>query len=82
MEVKLTTYVIVGLVSFFSPSARLITIFIVWSNFEIADLDFWRGEAYSAFFEFLDSKGGFYYEVPFPSLFFLPRSLTSIRTVF
>ncbi|KAI0724091.1 glycosyltransferase family 15 protein [Fomitopsis betulina] len=33
-----------------------------WSNFEIGDLDFWRGEAYSKFFEFLDSKGGFYYE--------------------
>jgi alpha 1,2-mannosyltransferase len=33
-----------------------------WSNFEIADLDLWRGEAYSKFFEFLDSKGGFYYE--------------------
>ncbi|KDR81623.1 hypothetical protein GALMADRAFT_239685 [Galerina marginata CBS 339.88] len=33
-----------------------------WSNFEIADMDFWRGEAYQKFFEFLDSKGGFYYE--------------------
>ncbi|KAI0048474.1 glycosyltransferase family 15 protein [Auriscalpium vulgare] len=33
-----------------------------WSNFEIADMDFWRGEAYSAFFNYLDSKGGFYYE--------------------
>jgi len=33
-----------------------------WSNFEIADMDFWRGPAYTAFFEFLDSKGGFYYE--------------------
>ncbi|KAA1473257.1 glycosyltransferase family 15 protein [Dentipellis sp. KUC8613] len=33
-----------------------------WSNFEIADLDFWRGEAYSAFFDHLDAKGGFYYE--------------------
>lgn len=36
---------------------------IVWSNFEIADLDFWRGEAYTAFFEYLDQSGGFYYEV-------------------
>ncbi|KAK7054874.1 hypothetical protein VNI00_003337 [Paramarasmius palmivorus] len=36
--------------------------FVVWSNFEIGDLDLWRGEAYSKFFEFLDSKGGFYYE--------------------
>ncbi|TFK29950.1 glycosyltransferase family 15 protein [Coprinopsis marcescibilis] len=33
-----------------------------WSNFEIASLDLWRGEAYSKFFEFLDEKGGFYYE--------------------
>ncbi|KAI9065173.1 glycosyltransferase family 15 protein [Trametes sanguinea] len=33
-----------------------------WSNFEIGDLDFWRGEAYSKFFDFLDRKGGFYYE--------------------
>jgi len=33
-----------------------------WSNFEIADLELWRGEAYSKFFDFLDSKGGFYYE--------------------
>ena len=33
-----------------------------WSNFEIADLDFWRGEAYSAYFDHLDRAGGFYYE--------------------
>ncbi|KAF8175786.1 glycosyltransferase family 15 protein [Pholiota molesta] len=33
-----------------------------WSNFEIADMDFWRGEAYTAFFEYLDAQGGFYYE--------------------
>lgn len=33
-----------------------------WSNFEIADMDFWRGEAYQKFFEHLESKGGFYYE--------------------
>jgi hypothetical protein len=36
---------------------------IVWSNFEIADMDFWRSEAYMKYFEFLESKGGFYYEV-------------------
>ena len=36
---------------------------LVWSNFEIADMNFWRGEAYTKFFEYLDSKGGFYYEV-------------------
>lgn len=39
------------------------TLRVVWSNFEIGDLNFWRGEAYMKFFEFLDSKGGFYYEV-------------------
>ncbi|KAJ7273727.1 glycosyltransferase family 15 protein [Mycena haematopus] len=33
-----------------------------WSNFEIADMDFWRGAAYTKFFEFLEAKGGFYYE--------------------
>ncbi|KAF9005662.1 glycosyltransferase family 15 protein [Cyathus striatus] len=33
-----------------------------WSNFEIADMDFWRGEAYQKFFDFLEAKGGFYYE--------------------
>ncbi|TFK71820.1 glycosyltransferase family 15 protein [Pluteus cervinus] len=33
-----------------------------WSNFEIADMNFWRGPAYTAFFDFLDQKGGFYYE--------------------
>ncbi|OSC99616.1 glycosyltransferase family 15 protein [Trametes coccinea BRFM310] len=33
-----------------------------WSNFEIASMDLWRGEAYSKFFEHLESKGGFYYE--------------------
>jgi len=33
-----------------------------WSNFEIGDLDFWRGEAYSKFFDYLDEQGGFYYE--------------------
>jgi len=33
-----------------------------WSNFEIADMNFWRGKAYQDFFAYLDSKGGFYYE--------------------
>lgn len=33
-----------------------------WSNFEIADLDFWREERYLRFFDFLDRRGGFYYE--------------------
>ncbi len=44
----------------------------VWSNFEIADMDFWRSEAYTKFFEHLDKKGGFYYEVR-PSLPFFNR---------
>lgn len=33
-----------------------------WSNFEIADLNFWRSQAYQDFFEFLDETGGFFYE--------------------
>lgn len=33
-----------------------------WSNFEIANMDFYRGEAYSKWFEYLEEKGGFYYE--------------------
>jgi len=32
---------------------------VVWSNFEIGDLNFWRSEPYMKFFEFLESKGGF-----------------------
>jgi hypothetical protein len=36
---------------------------IVYNNFEISDLDFWRGEAYTTFFNHLDRSGGFYYEV-------------------
>ena len=55
----------------------------VWSNFEISDMDFWRGPAYTAFFEYLDSTGGFYYEVcayilgPYPVLNFHPPSLSN-----
>ncbi|WVW83027.1 hypothetical protein I302_105044 [Kwoniella bestiolae CBS 10118] len=33
-----------------------------WSNFEIGDLNFWRSEPYTEFFDYLDKKGGFYYE--------------------
>jgi len=33
-----------------------------FNNFEIADMDLWRGEAYTAFFNYLDHQGGFYYE--------------------
>ncbi|KAJ7677283.1 nucleotide-diphospho-sugar transferase [Mycena rosella] len=45
-----------------------------WSSFEIGDLDFWRGEAYS---KFLDEKGGFYYEVPV--FLFSPLSQLSVN---
>ena len=33
-----------------------------WSNFEIADMDFFRSPLYRDFFRFLDEDGGFYYE--------------------
>ncbi|KAM0745818.1 glycosyl transferase [Meredithblackwellia eburnea MCA 4105] len=33
-----------------------------WSNWEIGNLDFWRGEAYAKYFEWLDRAGGFFYE--------------------
>jgi alpha 1,2-mannosyltransferase len=33
-----------------------------WSNFEVADADFWRGEMYQDYFNHLDSTGGFFYE--------------------
>ena len=33
-----------------------------WSNFEIADLDWFRSAEYRNFFDFLDAEGGFYYE--------------------
>lgn len=33
-----------------------------WTNFEIADLNFWRSEAYEAYFDHLDRAGGFFYE--------------------
>lgn len=33
-----------------------------WSNFEIADMDFYRSEPYTNWIEHLESTGGFYYE--------------------
>lgn len=33
-----------------------------WSNFEIGSLNFFRSEAYSKYFNFLDQSGGFHYE--------------------
>ena len=33
-----------------------------WSNFEIADMDFFRSKEYRDMFQFLDEDGGFYHE--------------------
>jgi len=33
-----------------------------WSNFEIADMDFWRSKPYEDYFNHLDRAGGFFYE--------------------
>jgi alpha 1,2-mannosyltransferase len=63
MAVKLTTDVIVRKFHCHGKLVREeLNICPVWSNFEIGDLDLWRSEAYSTFFDFLDQKGGFYYE--------------------
>jgi len=35
---------------------------LFFNNFEIADVNLWRGEAYTAFFNYLDHNGGFYYQ--------------------
>ena len=62
MKVRPTTAATVSTPSRPTIDSQVFTI-SVWSNFEIGNLDLWRGEAYSKFFDFLDSKGGFYYEV-------------------
>ncbi|KAI9818246.1 MAG: hypothetical protein M1832_004462 [Thelocarpon impressellum] len=33
-----------------------------WSNFEVADMEFWRSPAYEEYFNHLDRAGGFFYE--------------------
>ena len=33
-----------------------------WSNFEIADMSFWRSKVYEEYFQHLDRAGGFFYE--------------------
>ena len=33
-----------------------------WSNFEVADMNFWRSQAYQDYFDHLDRAGGFFYE--------------------
>jgi alpha 1,2-mannosyltransferase len=50
-----------------------------WSNFEIADMDFWRGEAYTKFFNHLENTGGFYYEAILRFLIFCSCRLTVDR---
>ncbi|GAA6026792.1 hypothetical protein JCM8097_005864 [Rhodosporidiobolus ruineniae] len=52
-----------------------------WSNFEQGSLKLWRSKAYSDYFDFLDKKGGFFYErwgdAPvhsFAVALFLPKS--------
>ncbi|GAA5869008.1 hypothetical protein JCM8547_003249 [Rhodosporidiobolus lusitaniae] len=52
-----------------------------WSNFEQGSLAFYRSKAYSDYFDFLDAKGGFFYErwgdAPVHSIavaLFLPKS--------
>ncbi|CDO93287.1 unnamed protein product [Kluyveromyces dobzhanskii CBS 2104] len=51
-----------------------------WSNFEVANLNFYRSDAYMDYFNFLDRSGGFFYErwgdAPVHSIaasLFLPR---------
>ncbi|KFA81776.1 hypothetical protein S40288_07001 [Stachybotrys chartarum IBT 40288] len=45
-----------------SPSGDLWNTCHFWSNFEIADMDFFRSRAYRDIFRYLDEEGGFYYE--------------------
>ncbi|KAM4056066.1 glycolipid 2-alpha-mannosyltransferase [Hirsutella rhossiliensis] len=33
-----------------------------WSNFEVADMEFWRSPVYQDYFDHLDHAGGFFYE--------------------
>jgi mannosyltransferase len=54
-----------------------------WSNFEIADMDWFRSKEYRDFFEFLDADGGFYYErvcSTIANLCFLLTQLVGRRT--
>jgi hypothetical protein len=59
------TSVIVSRPSPFAPVAARIDVsyLAVWSNFEVADMDFWRAPAYTAYVDYLEASGGFYYEV-------------------
>lgn len=63
MEGRLIIAATVCLPTQYSVALLTLLFAAVWSNFEIASLDLWRSPAYSKFFDFLDKKGGFYYEV-------------------
>ena len=76
-----TISVTVRLSSLFPFIFVLKNVQLVWSNFEIADLDFFRSPHYLAFFDYLDKTGNFYYErwgdAPVHSIaaaLFLPKS--------
>jgi hypothetical protein len=61
---KSTTSVIVSpYPARFVTSRADISHLAVWSNFEVADMDFWRAPAYTAYVDYLEASGGFYYEV-------------------
>jgi hypothetical protein len=63
MTVTTIIYVIVRRASYLDLIPLTLNVLLVWSNFEIADMDLWRSKAYSDYFDFLDEQGGFYYEV-------------------
>lgn len=44
------------------PSSSEYNLCHFWSNFEIGNLNFFRSDAYQAYFDYLDKSGGFYYE--------------------
>ena len=60
------------------PARTNFSYLAVWSNFEIADMDFWRSPAYTAYVDYLEASGGFYYEVCTGS-FFPPSDIYSMR---
>lgn len=63
MEANTITIVIVSISLIMMATSGLTLYMTVWSNFEIADMDFWRSPAYQRYFDYLDAQGGFYYEV-------------------
>ncbi|VDB83018.1 unnamed protein product [Peniophora sp. CBMAI 1063] len=51
-----------NMLSFLTPDGATYDACSYWSENELADLDFYRGSAYTAFFDRLDRDGGFYYD--------------------